>query len=48
VPRWDQVPVELDVAIDALLARDTLERALRFGPDLAWCVLEVLVSRIRG
>lgn len=101
MPRRDQVPVELGVAIDALpsdvagglaadvaaevppegrvhhrgrggrgsgsrarprtvelfatgrlrciaLPRDTVERALRSAPDLAWCVLEVLVSRIRG
>ena len=99
MPRRDQVPVGLDVAIDALrtspagwrpmsrprslprdestiegaegedpvlalaadgravrtgrlrciaLPRDTGERAPRSEPDLAWCVLEVLVSRIRG
>jgi CRP-like cAMP-binding protein len=30
------------------LSRDTVQRALRSEPDLAWRVLEVLAGRIRG
>jgi CRP/FNR family transcriptional regulator, cyclic AMP receptor protein len=46
-PRTADVVAESPLRAIAL-SRDTVKRALRSEPDLAWRVLEVLAGRIRG
>jgi flavin reductase (DIM6/NTAB) family NADH-FMN oxidoreductase RutF len=46
-PRTADVVAESRLRCIAL-SRETVKRALRAEPDLAWCVLEVLAGRIRG
>jgi CRP/FNR family cyclic AMP-dependent transcriptional regulator len=46
-PRTADVVAESQLRCIAL-SRDTVQRALRSEPDLAWRVLEVLAGRIRG
>jgi CRP-like cAMP-binding protein len=46
-PRTADVIAETRLRCIAL-SRDTVKRALRAEPDLAWRVLEVLAGRVRG
>ena len=46
-PRTADVVAETRLRCIAL-SRETVKRALRAEPDLAWRVLEVLAGRIRG
>ena len=46
-PRTADVVAQSPLRATAL-SRDTVKRALRSEPDLAWRVLEVLAGRIRG